>query len=122
MRQTLRGIVETLRGLESLSSKGFLNTQNLNLFPVFSEILPSFLMEKDSIVFVNGEKSMESYKWLLNLMLVNLYLLCIEELNKDLTNENPDVVSDLKVKESEIYNMLDPSIRHKIQKRGIGIK
>lgn len=53
---------------------------------------------------------------------MNLYLLCLEELNKDLTTEEHDVVIDLRVKESELYSLLDPSIRHHIQKGGISIQ
>jgi len=120
----LRVIEEIITSLESSTSKGFLNTQDLNLFPVLSEIIPSFVLEGEmnGKEFINGEKSMECYKWLYNLIILNLYLLCLEELNKDLTIEANDVVSDLRAKESELYSMLDPSIRHYIQKGGISIK
>lgn len=124
LKNTLEGIEAIITMLESSTSKGFLSTQDLRLFPVFSEILPSFLIGdiENTTEFINGEKSMDSYKWLYNVIIVNLYLLCLEELNKDLTNEKIDVLSDLKVKESELYLMLDPSIRHHIQKRGISVK
>jgi len=39
-----------------------------------------------------------------------------------LTNEKNDVVLDLKAKKSDLYNLLDPSIRLHIQKRGISVK
>lgn len=124
LSQVLKGINTVILKLESSTSKGFLTSQNLKLFPVICEILPSFLNEDElqSKEYISGDKSMESYKWIYNVILLNLYLQCLEILNKDLTKEDIEVVGDLKAKESEIYSMLDPSIRYHIQKRGIGIK
>lgn len=69
---------------------------------------------------------MESYKWINNLVLINLYLLCLStrSQNQDVLEglEGLEDLEDLKVLEQDIYTMLDPSIRHHIQKLGISLK
>ena len=69
---------------------------------------------------------MESYKWINNLVLINLYLLCLStrSQNQDVLEsiEGVEGIEDLKVLEQDIYTMLDPSIRHHIQKLGISLK
>jgi len=61
---TIRKIEGIITGLESSTSKGFLTSHDLQNFPVISEILPSFLTGNNLECedYVNGEKSMESYK------------------------------------------------------------
>jgi hypothetical protein len=64
LKLVLRAIEEIIKSLESSTSKGFLNSQDLNLFPVLSEIIPSFVLEGEMSrkEYINGEKSMEGYK------------------------------------------------------------
>jgi hypothetical protein len=61
-------------------------------------------------------------------VVLNLYLLCLNTISgiakgpEVLGIENADLVSEIKHVEGELLSMLDPSIRHHIQKRGISIK
>ena len=72
---------------------------------------------------------MESYKWLYNILILNLYKVCLDTKSNSLSNpENlqgvteSEGIEDLKSLEQELYSMLDPSIRHYIQKRGISLR
>ena len=127
IEQCLQDVDEVLNVLESTTTKGFITSQDLTKFPIVSEILPLFILPSDEASiseYVCGDKSMESYKWIYNLILLTLYLRCIETLHTvdplELTVK--EIVTDLKSKELEIYSRLDNSIRSYIQKRGITIK
>lgn len=118
-------IERVLSVLDSATNKGFLTTFNLSCFPLLSELLPSFLLEcSDSKEeYINGSKSMESYKWLYNILLIIMYLFCLESLHcTDISVENLDLIADLERLEKEIYGRLDPSVRQHIQKKGLSIK
>ena len=124
LEECLQAVEDVLTVLESTTTKGFLPGYDLTTFPIVSEILPALIKGKGT-QYLRGEKSMESYKWVYNIVILNLYLLCIETISKsdmivELTDQN--LIVDLKVKEGELYAMLDPSIRHHIQKRGISVK
>lgn len=63
-----------------------------------TDLLASFLTDSESIEgleYVNGEKSMETSKWLYNIIKLSLYYLCISR--------------------------LEPTIRHHMRKQGISI-
>ena len=115
-----------LTSLESSTSSGFLPSHDLRKFPIISEFLHPFLQSVEELgvqEYVCGRKSMESYKWIYNIILLNLYLVCLESLQKTEVNpSNVDIVTDLISKERALYGSLDPSIRHYIVKRGISIK
>lgn len=121
----LKTIEDLITALESTTSKGFLQTHDLRKFPIVSEIIHSFILNPANNEYLTGEKTMESYKWIYNIVLLNLYLLTLEVIHaydtSDTTNIE-DLVLDLKSKSVELYGKLDPSIRHHIQKRGIGVK
>jgi hypothetical protein len=70
---------------------------------------------------VSGVDSMESYKWLYNLIILNLYLFCVVSLQRPELIEE-DVLIDFKTREKELFERLDPSIRWYLVKRGVTIK
>ena len=76
-------ITSLLTALDSSTTKGFLPHHDLLKFPVVAEIIPYFILEdmdgEDS--YVKGVNSMESYKWLYNLIILNLYYLCVDSLS-----------------------------------------
>lgn len=116
-------IKKLLATVDSSANKGFLISHDLQSFPIISELLPSFLQceTKAAVVaFTAGDKSMESYKWLYNFILLTLYLLCLESQNTIGISE--ELQTELTELEKEIYDRLDPSIRHHLVKRGIIIK
>ena len=125
-RQTL--ILDTLKLLDSSCNKGFLTTVDLRKFPVLNKLLPCFIhpgLEEEE--FISGRESMESYKWLYNIVLLNLYIFCLEtQQNKEFVRlenvENVDKFTDLKSLGRELFGRLDPSIRHHLQKRGVSLK
>ena len=113
-------IRDVLLSLDSVGSKGYLTTQDLTKIPVISDILPSFFDEEDS-VYVRGDKAFEGYKWLYNLLIINLYLFSLDcvktpEIVRD------DYLTEFRYYEQELYSRLDTSIRYHIQKRGLSIK
>lgn len=64
-----------------------------------------------------------------NILILNLYKVCLDTKSNSLSNpENlqgvteSEGIEDLKSLEQELYSMLDPSIRHYIQKRGISLR
>jgi len=119
----VRRVIEMI---DSSTNKGFIPSHDLTKFPLFSELLPAFLLDSSEsavLEYQRGSQSMESYKWLYNLLFLSLYLFCIETLAlKELVTESEDLVHDIRELEGEIYGRLDPSIRAKIQKKGISIK
>lgn len=120
----IKSVEVLLSSIDSVTKKGFIVTSDLTSYPVISELLPVFLSGGEgNKEYISGEKSMESYKWLFNLIVLNLYLLCIETLAKtEITIANCDKISDLKSKELDLFSRLDPSIRHRLQKRGLSLK
>jgi hypothetical protein len=105
--------------LDSSTNKGFLTTYDISKFPIFQELLPSFLTTDDS--YKNGLNSMEGYKWVYNVIILNLYLFSLESIQ---TPENviADVLIEFQNISKALLLRLDSSIRTFIQKRGIGIK
>jgi hypothetical protein len=124
IQERIRVIETSLDSLHSSTSQGFVNNQDLSRFPLVSEILPSLLIAGgDSMEYQNGSKSMESYKWIYNLIILSLYQLCLESLHStDLATGHADLILDLRSLERDLYERLDPSIRHRIMKRGVSIK
>jgi hypothetical protein len=123
-------IEEFLKTIDRLTSKGYLNSQDLRSYAILSELLPRFITsskESEWIEYVNGEKSMESYKWLYNILILTLYFLCISSLYKGIEGGDPelladsDLLTDLKIQERVLFSRLDPSIRHHMRKTGISI-
>ena len=84
----------------------------MSLFPLISELLPSFLncTGEKGVEFINGEKSMESYKWIYNIIILTLYHLCISAITKVI--QRVELESD---SESEL-------IIHLIDKESYGVK
>jgi hypothetical protein len=118
--QCLELVKTILTGLESSTSAGFLPSHNLLEFPVISVLLPSFILGGKE--YVQGGKSTESYKWIYNLLILSLSLVCVDTMQRTvITPSNADKVRILKTTEQELYGRLDPSIRHYLQKRGISI-
>lgn len=63
---------------------------------------------------------MDSYKWIFNIIILNLYEVTIHIL-KNKPEETSDSYNDLLYLSKKLFNSLDPSIRKMIQKRGISI-
>lgn len=126
LEQCLDQVDKIIESLESSTVLGFLSTVNLRNFPIISELIQPFLLsvdENEVEEYICGDKSMETYKWLYNLLILNLYKICLETLSStELSINNAEKIEELKLKENELYCRLDPSIRQYLQKRGISIK
>ena len=125
VEECLKTVELIITALDSKTNKGFLSSCDLTLFPVISEILPAFLQpveDSELNTYKKGEKSMESYKWIYNIIILNLYSLCLKTRTRVVEIDQDDVFYDLKSKESELYSLLDQSIVSHLQKRGIRIK
>jgi hypothetical protein len=74
---------------------------SLNYYPFFG-----FIQNPDALVFINGEQSMESFKWLYNIVILTLYLLTIDSLQSinldDAEEMEEDIDTDLKLLERQL--------------------
>lgn len=125
VEERIKIIELTMDTLHSYTNKGFLNRIDLYSFPLVAELLPSLIIDgEDSWEFFNGGKSMECYKWIYNIVILSLYHLCLDTLQSThgKLDENHDLKLELLRMEKDLYARLDPSIRHRLVKRGVSIK
>ena len=104
--------------------KGYISTTDLRSFPLVSDLLPSFIQGDncyETLAYINGEKSMESYKLLYNIIIFNLYLLRLESLEglRAEVGIDPYLVTYLKVKERLLFGRINNSLTHYFRKQGI---
>lgn len=117
-------LIESIKSrLESSTSKGFLPSVDLTKFPIVADLLQPFLQGSESEVkpYITGNKTMETYKWIYNIIILILYLTCLESIGGTNSIESDELI-ELKCLEKDLYGRLDPSIRCYIQKKGINIK
>lgn len=108
------------RELEKVDSKGFVNSTDLSAFPIVGKLL-SFLTEDDS--YIKGKRVTVSYKWIYNYLCTGLYDLSLSHLSKidGVELGDSDLKADYSSLTKHLFGKLDPSIRSKLQKRGISI-
>lgn len=105
--------------LDFQKTKGFINTIDLTRFPIISEFLKYFTEKEE---YIKGIKVVDSYKWIYNILMVCLYeysLKIIYNMEEPLLDS--DLMANLQVLSKDIFSKIDPSIRVKIQKRGISV-
>jgi hypothetical protein len=69
-----------------------------------------------------GDYSKETYKLLYNILILNLYYLTILALdNLNFAEIEEDTVTNMRVKEKELYAKLDSSVRHHLRKQGLSV-
>ena len=91
-QEIFNSIEQILQDLLSIESKGYLNTIDLKQFPVINQFIAILT---DSPEFINGFRSMESYKWIYNLLLINLYELSTTLLKNTESEIETDFYNDL---------------------------
>lgn len=114
-------IENTIKSLGPFVSKGFLNKVDLRDFPIISSLIPDFT---DDINYIKGHSSYETYKWIFNIIILGIYksLLQIELTLKTSKNQlDEDFLYDTVNLKKKLFQMLDPSIRKALMKRGISI-
>lgn len=119
-RESYEIIKDILAEISKMTSKGYLNTIDLTTFPIFNRLVMELT---DTKAYINGSKSMVTYGWLYNIIIIKLYELSIE-LKTNLEVEGTvetDIYIDLINLCKQLFNSLDPSIRKHLQKRGISI-
>jgi hypothetical protein len=63
LTEQIKVLIDVQDKIESIGEKGYLASLDLTTYPGVSELLPYFVNQgKDLIEYINGEKSMESYK------------------------------------------------------------
>ena len=125
----LKILEDTMQVLDSSVGKGYINSLNLAQLPLIKDLLPAFIInyQEESIEYINGEKSMESYKWMYAIIILTLYYLClssIEQIEKVETEDvdvDVDVLTALKITEGNLWGRLDSSIKHHIRKPGVSL-
>ena len=110
--------------LDGTNGKGYISTTDLRSFPLVSDLLPSFIQGDncyETLAYINGDKSMESYKLLYNIIIFNLYLLRLESLEglRAEVGIDPYLVTYLKVKERLLFGRINNSLTHYFRKQGI---
>ena len=122
---TYNSIKNILRQIYSIESKGFLNNSNLEKYPIISDFIKHLTKSPN---YLRLEKSSDSYKWIFNIILLSLHELIVKtifELEKSfslrLNDKITDLTADLINLNKEILAKLDPSIRKKLQNRGISL-
>jgi hypothetical protein len=79
--------------IDSSTNKGFIPSSDLSKFPIFAELMPAFIVDSsESGEYLRGSQSMESYKWLYNLLYLTLYLFLLDSLEK--SNDGLDKSND----------------------------
>lgn len=117
--EVLTALSSIITSLESSTTKGYVSSVDLSKYPVISSILPSFTTEE---CYVNGEDSMESYKWVYNILILNLYVFCVEMVIRyEKLNACEEELEDLKYWVGDLYSRLDPSIRVYLVKKGVSV-
>lgn len=109
-----------LQDIQKIDSKGFLNTTNLNDIPVISNFINYFTQDEK---YISGNKVADSYKWIFNVLMVCLYEYSLKLMYK-IENElepDSDLLADFKTLSRNIFSKIDPSLRIKMQKRGVSV-
>lgn len=120
----IKEIYDSIQGIlldiHKIDSKGFVNNTDLSQFPVISKFINHFT---DKEVYIKGNKVTESYKWILNVLMTSLYEYTLKIMYKikNGSEMESDVMVDFEVLVKNIFSRIDPSIRIKLQKRGISI-
>jgi hypothetical protein len=131
---------EFIKTLNSLESKGFINNDRIQDIPLIAPfLLPLTLPSKDEnkdkdkdkttvkdpLLYLRGDQGIDSYKWIYNLIMLNLYYVTLKAIQLIILLEGDttesDFLSDFKSLSKLFYNKIDPSIRKSLQKRGISI-
>ena len=119
--EKIKVVRDVLATLDSQVNKGFMTRFDLTQYPLINEVLPSFFDLEEDDVYVRGHESMEGYKWLYNLIILNLYYYILDcQKTPEIIME--DLLTDFSYLEKELYQRLDTSIRYHLQKRGLSVK
>src|SRR5271156_5802151 len=74
----LKMLKDFMIALDSATSKGFVTEYDLSKFPIFAEIIPLFTDGNKDDIYIRGSCSQESYKWLYNMLILNMYLFSLD--------------------------------------------
>lgn len=127
--ETVKAIINNttliLDEVKSITSKGYVNSYNLmdsSLYPNLSSII-HFLIGKDRkgkrYKTLTSKDKIVLSKWGYQVLLFQLYT-CLVNIPKN-DERNPDIIQDLECLSREIYNVLDSSIKTKLQNKGISL-
>jgi hypothetical protein len=115
-------IQEILKDLQKVESKGYLNHTELERFLIIKDIIGIFT---NNYQYTEGCYAPESYKWIYNIIVVSLYEVSMKQLYKfetdNVSEEDTDLRADYENLTKTLFGKIDPSIRYKLQKRGISI-
>lgn len=117
-------ILNILKEMESVKRKGYVNEVNLYHWPIILEFLPELgftvSMSTRKAAAIN---SIKIYKWIYNIVIINLYELTILNLKKleFEKRECEDLYIDYLNLKKTLFQKLDTSISNKLTRRGITI-
>ena len=131
------GLIKEVHGeIQSTLQKGFINSVDImdtRHYPVISGLIPLYLnnIEEEegkntrpaTIDDIKMSLRSDVYQWTFSLVMMDIYLvLCkgIRLMSKD-PGSYGDIYYDYKVLSRETFNKIDPSIRVKLMKKGVGI-
>jgi hypothetical protein len=119
-KEVYNSIQQILLEILKINSKGFINNTDLRQFPVISQLISYFTNKEE---YIKGNQVTESYKWILNVLMINLYEFSLKVMSKMESGSEmeSDLMIDFEVLSKNIFSRIDPSIRVKLQKKGISV-
>lgn len=113
-------VQQILIDVQKIDSKGFVNNTDLRQLPVISQFINYFTDKEE---YFKGNKVTESYKWIINVLMACLYEYSLKIMYKmeQGSEMESDLMIDFEVLIKNIFTRIDPSIRIKLQKRGLSV-
>lgn len=116
-------ILRILESIASTSKKGFIDT-DVSKMKIINRFLLSFLIRdsethKFDNEFISGKHCVTSYKWIINQLLFDLYYVSL--LLRGKVYGRSDLAADLRVLSEKLHDLLEPSIRLFVQRRGVSV-
>ena len=109
-------IENLMRELESVNSKGFINTCDVREYPVIKELAEAFTTDSK---FLMGKDFFETYKWVYNIIILNLYYMSVD--TEESLKDDSDLSFNFRSLRKRLHAQLDPAIRKKLLKRGVTV-
>jgi len=148
LNNILNEVKKKQRELESLTFKGYVNSTRLSDYPVLSGYLEAYVkckklekMDPEALLGLSDQEKMNMIDnvltmnekrvlvvWLYSLFNLNMYSLLVDILSKigdpetkDCTDEEKDMIEDLKSYALKFNGNIIPSIRESLRQRGITV-
>lgn len=116
-----KALLKVKAELSSISAQGFVTHSDVTRMPVVNKFISLFTDEPS---YINGEDTMETYKWIFNIIILHLYMAnsIIRNVIKETEGPSSDLYADLTVLGNDLHDLLEPSIRQSLARRGMSVR